>query len=124
MASWWRVLQRMKEAYVVNRRGIPDALWQLTLLRYSFLGRLEERDQAALREMATLFLADKEFHGAGGLEVDDQMAVAIAASCSSHNARAISVLTNPGAIELTRTSGANSAAMLRVMCNTAALVTL
>ena len=79
MASWWRVLQRMKEAYVVNRRGIPDALWQLTLLRYSFLGRLEERDQAALREMATLFLADKEFHGAGGLEVDDQMAVAIAA---------------------------------------------
>ena len=32
-----------------------------------------------LRELATLFLARKEFAGAGGLEVTDEMAVAIAA---------------------------------------------
>lgn len=55
-------------------RHIPDALWQPTLQRYGFLPSDEH-----LRLLAAEFLAEKEFHGAGGLTVTDPMAVAIAA---------------------------------------------
>ena len=74
--SVWR---RWREARVLARRPIPDALWQLTLARYPFLAARDEAGLQALREMTTLFLAAKQFTGAGGLEVDDAMAVAIAA---------------------------------------------
>jgi Mlc titration factor MtfA (ptsG expression regulator) len=72
-------LTRWRRARTLERRAIPDALWALTLARFHFLTWRDASDLAALREMATLFLADKEFTGAHGLEVDDEMAVAIAA---------------------------------------------
>lgn len=61
------------------RRAIPEPMWQLTLHRFPFLTRRSDSDLSELREMATLFLASKEFTGAGGLVVTDEMAVAIAA---------------------------------------------
>ena len=76
MRDW---LTRWRKARTLERRAIPDALWALTLARFHFLTWREADDIAALREMTTLFLADKEFTGAHGLEVDDEMAVAIAA---------------------------------------------
>jgi hypothetical protein len=76
MSGW---LQRWRRNRTLERRPIPDPLWQLTLARFPFLARRGAEDLAALREMATLFLAEKEFSGAGGLEVSDEMAVAIAA---------------------------------------------
>ncbi len=76
MLERWR---RWRAQRTLARRPIPDALWALTLARYPFLARRSEADLAALRELATLFLADKEFAGMQGLEVDDGMAVAIAA---------------------------------------------
>ena len=77
--GWWQTWKSVRRSQVLQRRAIPEALWCLTLARYGFLERLDGNDRAALRELATLFLADKEFHGAGGLHVDDAMAVAIAA---------------------------------------------
>lgn len=76
IAGWWR---RRREAYTLRHRAIPDALWALTLARYPFIARRSNSDRHRLRELATLFLADKEFAGMQGLEVDDGMAVAIAA---------------------------------------------
>ena len=76
MNAWWR---RWRRARALERRAIPDALWQLTLLRFPFLAARSEEDLRALREMATLFLAEKEFSGTRGLEITDEMAVAIAA---------------------------------------------
>jgi hypothetical protein len=76
MSGW---LQRWRRNRTLERRPIPDPLWQLTLARFPFLARRSAEDLAALREMATLFLAEKEFSGAAGLEVSDEMAVAIAA---------------------------------------------
>ena len=76
--GWWQTWKSARRSQVLQRRAIPEALWCLTLARYGFLERLDGNDRAALRELATLFLADKEFHGAGGLHVDDAMAVAIA----------------------------------------------
>ena len=72
-------LKRRREARTLERRAIPDPLWQLTLARFAFLGWRSDADIAALRDMSTLFLAAKEFSGADGLHVDDEMAVAIAA---------------------------------------------
>jgi Mlc titration factor MtfA (ptsG expression regulator) len=76
VTGWW---QRWRRARTLERRAIPEPLWQRTLARYPFLAARPAEKLAALREMATLFLATKEFSGAGGLVVDDEMAVAIAA---------------------------------------------
>lgn len=76
IGRWW---QRRREARTLERRAIPDALWSLTLARFPFIARRSAEDRQRLRELATLFLADKEFAGMQGLEVDDGMAVAIAA---------------------------------------------
>ena len=76
MRDW---LKRWRDARTLERRAIPDPLWRLTLARFPFLAWRSDADIAALRDMATLFLAAKEFTGTQGLEVDDAMAVAIAA---------------------------------------------
>lgn len=70
--------QRRDEA-AIARRAIPDGLWRRTLKRFPFLPRGPGSDEAALRRMTSLFLDRKEFTGAHGLVVTDDMAVAIAA---------------------------------------------
>src|SRR5215208_6315964 len=76
---WWSTLRRRRDQRTLRKRPIPDALWELTLARYPFLARRHTEDLAALRELATLFLAQKEFTGAHGFEVSDEIAVAVAA---------------------------------------------
>ena len=72
-------LGRRRDERVLRDRPIPDELWALTLARFAFIGRRAPDDLDRLRRLATLFLARKEFTGAQGLEVTDEMAVAIAA---------------------------------------------
>src|SRR5471032_607560 len=80
--AWWRSplarLGAWREQRALQRRAIPDDLWQLTLTRLPFMARLEEADRAELRRLCSLFLDRKQFHGAGGLEVTDDMALMIA----------------------------------------------
>ena len=68
-----------RERRALERRAIPEELWTLTLLRLPFLARLDDAERAQLRRLCSLFLNHKEFHGAGGLEVTDDMALLIAA---------------------------------------------
>jgi len=79
----WR---RMRQAWArwceqrdLHAHPIPDELWQLTLARYAFLATRSETDLANLRRLCSLFLARKEFHGAAGFVVSDEVAVAVAA---------------------------------------------
>lgn len=58
---------------------IPDPLWRATLARYPFLAERPADDVQRLRALAAQFLAHKEFHGAGGLAITDEIALAIAA---------------------------------------------
>jgi MtfA peptidase len=58
--------------------AIPDALWHGTLARYPFLAEREPADLEQLRALSAEFLARKEFHGAGGLLITDEIALAIA----------------------------------------------
>lgn len=71
-----RALQRRRETRALQRHPIPDALWQSTLERYPFLAQADERQ---LLRLCSLFLAEKEFHGAAGFEVSDDVALAVAA---------------------------------------------
>lgn len=70
-------LRRLRDERTLRRRAIPDDLWDLTVARYPFIGRRSADDLASLRDLATLFLAEKEFHGAQGFEITDEVAVAI-----------------------------------------------
>ena len=64
---------------LLNVPAIPETLWQQTLVQYPFLHRLPAPDRLRLRDLSGRFLAHKEFTGAHGLVVTDEMAVAIAA---------------------------------------------
>lgn len=71
MWDWLRRRRRTPE--------LPEALWQSTLARYPFLADRPADEVARLRALAADFLARKEFHGAGGLVISDEIALAIAA---------------------------------------------
>jgi Mlc titration factor MtfA (ptsG expression regulator) len=79
MRALWKRLRQRSEQRAVARRAIPEAIWRLTLARYPFLAWRDADDLAELRRLSSLFLDSKEFSGAHGLEVGDDMAVAIAA---------------------------------------------
>ena len=76
MLNWLQSLLGLPGA---QPKAIPEALWQHTLKRYPFLARLSAADRQALRALVGRFLQRKEFTGAHGLSVTDEMAVAIAA---------------------------------------------
>ncbi|OWQ91560.1 hypothetical protein CDN99_10485 [Roseateles aquatilis] len=72
----WR---ERRERKLLDQYAIPDPLWQLTLAHYPFIARRGHADLAELRRLCSLFLASKEFHGANGFQVTDEVAVAVAA---------------------------------------------
>ena len=76
MLDWLKALLRLPGG---RPKAIPEALWQRTLQRYPFLARQTAADRQALRTLVGRFLQHKEFTGAQGLRVTDEMAVAIAA---------------------------------------------
>ncbi|HMC17080.1 MAG TPA: zinc-dependent peptidase, partial [Albitalea sp.] len=71
LQRWHDAWRKRRDERTLRKRAIPDPLWQLTLARYPFIARRSTEDLAALRDLATLFLAEKEFHGAQGFEVTD-----------------------------------------------------
>jgi len=71
MLRWLRGLRAAPE--------IPEVAWQATLARYRFLADRSMADVTRLRLLAALFLRDKEFHGAHGFFITDEIALAIAA---------------------------------------------
>jgi len=76
--SWRRWWQRLAGRQADPQR-IPEALWSQVLREHPFLAELGAMDLARLRALSSQFLADKEFTGAHGLQVSDEMALAIAA---------------------------------------------
>jgi Mlc titration factor MtfA (ptsG expression regulator) len=79
LQRWHDAWRKHRDERTLRKRAIPEALWQLTLARYPFIARRSEADRSTLRDLATLFLAEKEFTGAQGFEVTDEIAVAVAA---------------------------------------------
>lgn len=72
----WR---RRREQRSLARRAIPEALWLRVLAGLPFLASSRPpHDLQRLRRMASLFLDRKEFSGAGGFRVDDEIALSVA----------------------------------------------
>jgi Mlc titration factor MtfA (ptsG expression regulator) len=67
-------LTEWRRRRVLQRHSIDDAVWRKLVARLSFLPGSEK-----LKQLTLLFLAEKEFSGAHGIEVTDEMRVAIAA---------------------------------------------
>ena len=67
-------LTNWRRRRVLDRHRIEDALWREATRGLAFLPHSEK-----LRRLALLFLAEKQFVGAHGLEVSDAMRVSIAA---------------------------------------------
>jgi Mlc titration factor MtfA (ptsG expression regulator) len=76
MLNWLRQLLGGRNA---RATPIPDALWEAALATYPFLAERPATERQQLRQLVGEFLAQKEFSGAHGLVVTDDMAVAIAA---------------------------------------------
>ena len=76
MLQWLRALRGGAKT---RPSCIPDRMWQDTLVSFPFLARYGAVSLPALRRLTREFLDQKEFHGAGGLQISDAMAVAIAA---------------------------------------------
>ncbi|PPE70312.1 zinc-dependent peptidase [Caldimonas thermodepolymerans] len=79
MIRWLSRWREAREAHLLRRHEIPAGLWHRVLDAYPFLARRSAEDLAELRRLATLFLRRKEFTGAGGFQITDEVAVAIAA---------------------------------------------
>ena len=62
-----------------RKTKVPDALWAQTLTALSFLANLAVDEQKRLKTLVEDFLGEKEFSTAGGLELSDEICVAIAA---------------------------------------------
>jgi len=60
-------------------RDIPEDLWQGMLASHAFIAQRPAAEVTLLRERVGHFLADKQFHGAHGLVITDEMALSIAA---------------------------------------------
>ena len=75
MPNW---LQSLQERFGAKPKPIPEALWRATLAHYPFLACRPEAELFQLRALVSRFLNQKEFSGAHGLAVTDDMAVAIA----------------------------------------------
>jgi Mlc titration factor MtfA (ptsG expression regulator) len=68
-----------RDARTLERHPIPDELWRTTVDALHILDRLDDAEIERLRELATLFLRQKEFVGTHELVVTDAMCVTVAA---------------------------------------------
>lgn len=73
-----RWLGKRRRDRALRSHPIPYALWHDTVERLPFLAYLAPADLDRLRELTSLFLAEKSFSTAHGLELTDAMIVGIA----------------------------------------------
>ncbi|MDH4191038.1 MAG: zinc-dependent peptidase [Betaproteobacteria bacterium] len=64
---------------VLRKHRIDETLWRRLVVGLPFLGELDRDELRSLRELMLLFLSEKEFVGAHGLAVSDEMRLSIAA---------------------------------------------
>jgi MtfA peptidase len=72
-------LKNWRRKRVLQKHRIDDALWQAATGRLRFIRGLSPEDNRKLRALVLVFLAEKEFAEAGGVELTDAMRVSIAA---------------------------------------------
>ena len=71
-------LKRWRRNRTLARNRLDDDLWGDAVERFSFTRNLQAGERDRLREVVTLFLEDKHFSAAGGLELMGQMRLDVA----------------------------------------------
>ena len=69
----WRRQRTLQHA------ALPEKAWRTAISDLSLLRRLSEDELGNLRELATLFLNEKQVVAAGGLPLNDELRIKIAA---------------------------------------------
>ena len=72
------ILRSWRRRRLLRHARIDAALWSAVIGGLPFLGYLDQAELARLRDMALVFLAEKEMHGAHGLVLADDVRLAIA----------------------------------------------
>lgn len=62
----------------LNRLSLEPALWQRVAGKFGFINRLAADDVRRLKAHCMLFIHEKQFSGAGGLQLDQEMKLGIA----------------------------------------------
>ena len=71
--------RKARRRKILAERPIPDELWDWALAEHRIFRDLDDAERARLRELATIFLGEKTFDPVGGLELDDETRVSVAA---------------------------------------------
>lgn len=71
-------LKQWRRNRTLARKRLDDELWNDAVERFSFTRNLEHDERERLREIVTLFLEDKDFSAAGGLDLTDEMRLDVA----------------------------------------------
>ena len=72
-------LREWRRKRTLKRARLDEGLWSRVARKLSFLRGLSEMDSARLKDLVVLFLAEKEMHGAHGLQLTDEARLSIAA---------------------------------------------
>jgi Mlc titration factor MtfA (ptsG expression regulator) len=72
------VLRSWRRKRVLKRATIDEALWTRVVARLPFLAGLSDDEARRLRELVLLFLHEKQLAAVGGLELNDEIRLAIA----------------------------------------------
>jgi Mlc titration factor MtfA (ptsG expression regulator) len=75
MFDWWRRLSRAQ----VLAEPFPEEFRALLLSRMPIARYLGEAERTKLEALVRIFVSEKTFEGAGGLQIDDEMRIVIAA---------------------------------------------
>lgn len=71
-------LRAWRRRRVLRNAHLDDALWQRVAKRFGFVVRLDETEQARLRDLCVLLLHEKQFSAAGDFELNVEMKLGIA----------------------------------------------
>ena len=72
-------LRKWRRKRTLKNARLDEALWKRVAAKLSFLRGLSEEDTVRLKQLVVLFLAEKEMHGAHGLQLTDEVRLSIAA---------------------------------------------
>lgn len=75
-------LKSWRRERVLEQQPIRDRLWRRVIDDRPLFDGLAADELSLLKELATLFLAEKNVHGAAGQEIDDRVRVTIAAQAA------------------------------------------
>ncbi len=77
-----KFLREWRRRRVLKNARLDAALWRRVVSSLPFLRGLSEEEAARLKQLAVLFLSEKQMHGAGGLELTDEVRLSVAIQAS------------------------------------------